>query len=452
MRKRFIAAVMLCLGGLAQGQAAPQNQPPPAGARSAPKINSTDGGFQFSDTPAFSIAGVTDWTAVGGHGSDATLRTSEDLNRETLALAARKPTPDRALDAPGAETQLKSALAAAPGEYAANSALGIYYLHAGRFREAITPLKAALEASPASAEVAYSLAQAFLGMSDTVSAAQLIQDALKHSETADLHRLAGELDEALGKPLEAVREEERATRLDPSEENYFTWGSELLLHRAIWQAAQVFASGVKAHPASARLHTALGAALFSEAKYEEAAGRLCEAAALDPRDREPYVFLGKAAMASPVPLPCAQARLEQFARSRPDDAEANYYLAMTLLKQASPPEPERAVALLHRAVTLNPKYAEVYLQLGVLAFSRKSYPEAIEYLTKAVEADPQLGEAHYRLAVIYDRLGDATHAKREFHLHETADAANAVRIEQQRREVKQFLVTSAGQPADATAR
>src|SRR5690348_3532568 len=47
--------------------------------------------MSFSDDPNFTVAGVTDWTAVGGHGSDSILRTSEDLARETLALKARQP-------------------------------------------------------------------------------------------------------------------------------------------------------------------------------------------------------------------------------------------------------------------------------------------------------------------------------------------------------------------------
>ena len=45
--------------------------------------------MEFADKPNFTVAGVTDWTAVGGHGSDATLRTSEALARETTTL---KPT------------------------------------------------------------------------------------------------------------------------------------------------------------------------------------------------------------------------------------------------------------------------------------------------------------------------------------------------------------------------
>ena len=42
--------------------------------------------MEFADKPNFTVAGVTDWTAVGGHGSDATLRTSEALARETVTL------------------------------------------------------------------------------------------------------------------------------------------------------------------------------------------------------------------------------------------------------------------------------------------------------------------------------------------------------------------------------
>ena len=68
-------------------------------------------------------------------------------------------------------------------------------------------------------------------------------------DDAALHRLLGELDEKMGDPLAAVHEDEQAVRLDPSEQNYFAWGSELLLHRAVVrQAAEVFKSGTRAYP------------------------------------------------------------------------------------------------------------------------------------------------------------------------------------------------------------
>src|ERR1019366_2361634 len=42
--------------------------------------------MEFENKPNFTIAGVTDWTAAGGHGSDSSLRTSEALTRDTLEL------------------------------------------------------------------------------------------------------------------------------------------------------------------------------------------------------------------------------------------------------------------------------------------------------------------------------------------------------------------------------
>jgi hypothetical protein len=42
--------------------------------------------MEFADKPNFTVAGVTDWTAAGGHGSDSSLRTSEALTRKTLTL------------------------------------------------------------------------------------------------------------------------------------------------------------------------------------------------------------------------------------------------------------------------------------------------------------------------------------------------------------------------------
>src|SRR3954447_13207099 len=43
--------------------------------------------MQFSDSTDFTVAGITDWTAAGGHGSDVNLRTSETLANDTRGLA-----------------------------------------------------------------------------------------------------------------------------------------------------------------------------------------------------------------------------------------------------------------------------------------------------------------------------------------------------------------------------
>ncbi len=355
--------------------------------------SSSDSPMEFADQPNFAVAGVTDWTAVGGHGSDLSLRTSEALARDTLTLRPEGAT------------------------------------------ASVTPAdndRAALE-----------------------QARDHVKQLLAQRETADLHRQLGELDEKLGDPLAAVREYEQAVRLDPSERNYFDWGSELLLHRAVWQAAEIFSYGAKAYPASARMLAALGTALFASARYDEAAQRLCEASDLAPADPQPYLFMGKIEMAAPSPLPCVEARLARFARQQPGDALSNYFYAMAIWKrQQVPPDQhdmQQIEALLNRAVTIDKKCADANLQLGLLYFSRRDYDKAIEYYTDAIAANPQLGEAHYRLGVAYDRTGEASKAKYEFQLHDQIEKEQADAIERQRREVKQFLVTSQGQPAPSQA-
>ena len=213
----------------------------------------------------------------------------------------------------------------------------------------------------------------------------------------------------MGDPLAAVHEDEQAVRLDPSEQNYFAWGSELLLHRAVWQAAEVFKNGAKAYPKSARMLAALGTALFAGALYDEAAVSLCSASDLNPADLEPYIFMGRIEMAAPEPLACVEPRLARFVQQQPGNSLANYLYAMAIWKrQEQEPDPkamQQVETLLTKAVAIDPKCGDAYLQLGIL-YSSQHHPEkAIGFYAKAIEADPQLGEAHYRLGVAYDRIG-----------------------------------------------
>lgn len=419
---------------------------------SAPSTSA--GAMEFADNPNFTIAAVTDWTAAGGHGSDAVLRTSEALNRATLTLK-----PDASTSRPAGSTDartestLRAALANAPERFEANHELGDFYLHAGRYAESVQPLKIAYTIDPGNLENEYQLALAFIGIGDLGQAREHVQKLMAQHENADAHRLAGELYEKLGDPLAAVHEFERAVRLDPSEENYFAWGSELLLHRAVWQAKDVFSTGVKAYPRSARMLTALGAALFAGALYDESAERLCEASDLNPADAEPYMFMGKIEISAPNPLPCVEQKLARFVELRPEDPLANYFYAMTLWKQKGqsidPASLDRVQDLLTKAVKVDPKCSEAYLQLGVVQSTRHDYAKAIEFYSKAIEANPQLSEAHYRLGVAYDRAGEKEKAAQQFQLHDAIEKQQAAAVEKQRREVKQFLVVVDGKKTDS---
>ena len=397
--------------------------------------------LEFSDKPNFTVAGVTDWTAVGGHGADTTLRASEALAHGAATLpAAAQAEKTKQNELLAEEARLRAALAASPESLAANRALGAFYLRASRYSLALPPLKTASLRADAEPGDDYALAQACRGAGDPAEARRHVVQALARADRPEFHRLLGELDERLGDALASVHELQRAAQMDPSEQNYFAWGSELLEHRAIWEAVTVFDKGAQAHPRSSRLKAGAGAALFAGARYGAAAERLCAASDLAPENLEIYRLIGSAVVAAPAADPCVRTRLERFLQQQPRNADAPYFLAM--LMEAEPVEQERAVALFRQAATLDPRYAMAYLQLGIIAFRNRQYAEAIDLYQQATSADPKLAEAHYRLGVAYDRTGQATAAKQEFALHEQLKKADADGVEQQRRQVKQFLVTA----------
>jgi tetratricopeptide (TPR) repeat protein len=419
----------------------------PAAAAAGKSSETQPQAMQFADDPHFTIAGVTDWTAAGGHGSDAILRTSEALTRETLDLqsdnhhsSSRTCSED--------EAALQTAAANQPHSFEARHCLGIFYLRSQKYAEAVKALDSAYRMTPDDSENEYALAEACRKAGDPAGARKHFQHVSAHVSTADLHRLAGLVDESLRDPVAAVNEFAQAARLEASEANYFAWGSELLYHRAVWQARDVFQQGVRAWPTSARMLTGLGTALFAGAFYDDAAQHLCQAATLEPDNPEPYLFLGRIGVAAPHPLPCVAQNLAEFHQRAPGNALADYYLAMALRKQQPPGAAssvqQQVASLLHQAVAADPHCGEAWLELGNLQAQSGNYPSAIPLYTTAVEANPQLTEAWYRLGIAYDRTGQHDQAREALAHHDQIEKQQAAEVDKQRREIKQFVISSAG--------
>jgi tetratricopeptide (TPR) repeat protein len=376
MRASPSASLLLSLGETKQVDLVLENsQATQSPSPDAKKSGPASAAMEFDDKPSFTVAGVTDWTNVGGHGSDTKLRTSESLAKETATLKSGE-----------------------PGE---NSAV-----------------------------------------------------ASEAARAADSHRELGDRAEHSGDPLAAVREYEQAVRLNPSEQNYFAWGTELLLHRAIKPAAEVFSKGVAAHPKSARMLAGLGAALYASGSYADAARHVCAASDLQPADPTPYLFLGKMEKAAPDPLPCAAEKLARFAHDQPTNALGNYYYAVALWKQSraadkgaeESPTLQQSEALLQRAISADPKLDEAYVQLGVLYAAQGNFRQAITAYKKAIEVNPQSSEAHYRLALAYKRVGEEGKSEQEMQLYKQTEKTETAAIEQQRREIRQFLIILKDRP------
>jgi Flp pilus assembly protein TadD len=80
-----------------------------------------------------------------------------------------------------------------------------------------------------------------------------------------------------GKPERAIPYLQRAAQIEPSERNILDWGSELLLHRTIEPAVEVFTSGVGRYPKSPEMWIGLGIALHLRGNYDEAVQSLVQA-------------------------------------------------------------------------------------------------------------------------------------------------------------------------------
>jgi Tfp pilus assembly protein PilF len=301
--------------------------------------------IEFSDEPSFTVAGVTDPTNLGGHGSDVVLRTKESLAKATVSL------------------------------------------NAGNIEEEKQRVRA-LRTGP---------------------------------DSPELHELLGDIAESEGRPLEAVREYQRAAEMEPSESNLFTWGAELLLHRAFEPASEVF---TKAH-------------------------QLAAACDLNPADAMPYLFLGKLQAAEKTEPEVWTERLKRFTEVAPQNALAHYYYAVVLTKDASGTEQDKAIeSSLLKAIAIDPHLGEAYLQLGILYAKQKDFPKAISAYHKAIEFTALPDEAHFRLAEAYRLTGERTKAHDEIVLYEKISKQKTQENERERHEVQQFVYTLRGQSAD----
>ena len=416
-------------------------------AQTMPLDNKTD----------FEVAGVTDWTAAGGHGSDANLRTSETLARDARALQNPHPrgqSSSAPISSPS-EEGLRSALARRPADFDLNHQLGELYFRSGRSREAIPLLEAAYRANPGNYTNGYDLVLAYEAAGDLRAARDQVRKMLGGREGTDLHRLLGDIDEQMQDPLSAVREYERATQIEPSERNYFSWAVELLVHRAVQPAIEVFTRGSEKYPSSGRMLEGLGAALYASGSYDKAAERMCAASDLNPHDDRPYLLLVKMVQSAPQALPCAEQKLERFVHDQPANALANYDYAVALRKReqgsgkvATSNEIE---SLLQKAITLDRHFADAYLELGALYSARGDSGRAIAQYRKALEENPDLTEAHFRLGQAYKRVGEPEKAREQFQAYDRGRETEAAAIDARRREVRQFVIVLKQQPERSPA-
>jgi Tfp pilus assembly protein PilF len=353
---------------------------------------------QFFDPPQFTVSGVTDTTNLGGHGSGPVMRNREAVAKDVTSLGGHSPARTSANVSSGYDLALSDA-------------------NAGDYSRARAQLEGVIADQP----------------------------------TAEAHHLLAAVDEKLGDSLDAVQEYERAAELDRSEPNMFDWGSELLLHHAPEPAVEVFTKGSRLFPDSSRMLIGLAAAEFSAGSAERAVRLLCQDSDSHPEDPLPYQFLGKIQRSENTISADSVERYRRFVKLSPDNASANYLYAVALWKRSPPTSSEATVAeiesLLDTAIRLDAKYAEAYLQRAILYASVQNSAAAIADFQRAIENQPNLEEAHYRLAQAYRAAGKMDEARSEVEAYQRLRQQSKQASEREHHEIKQFVYRLRDKPA-----
>jgi len=345
--------------------------------------------------------------------------------------------------------QFRAALKLEPQSYDANHNLAEFYIQSGKVADAQPLLETAQQIQPDSYDNGYDLAMADFLLGRLEDARNVATRVAQRQNTGEVHNLLGQIDEKDGKFVDAVNEYEAAVHLDPSEDNFFDWASEMLLHRTYDPAIDIFQRATQKYPKSARLYIGLGLALSARGKYDDAVKALLAAADLNPSDPRCYVFLSKAYDSSPTQANEVTDRFRRYAELKPADARAQYYYAISLWKatrtQGSVADLQQIEALLKKAIALDDTLAEAHVQLGDLYSDQHEWDKSIPQYERALALNPNLSDAHYRLGTDYVHVGQKDRAQQEFAVYQKLRSEHLAELDKERAEVKQFVYSEKGE-------
>jgi tetratricopeptide (TPR) repeat protein len=82
------------------------------------------------------------------------------------------------------------------------------------------------------------------------------------------------------------------------------------------------------------------------------------------------------------------------------------------------------------------------VQLGNLYADRHEYAKSILEYARALELDPNLADAHYRLGQDYVHSGQKDRAQAEFDVYQRLRTQHLAEVDKERAEVQQFVYSA----------
>jgi len=317
----------------------------------------------------------------------------------------------------------------------------------GEYAAALEDLARVVELAPGRGDLIYNLA---LGQFK----AGLTDDALKSAEkckslgdTAEVEDLLGDIQEARGDSLDAARSYQAAVTLAPNEEQYrLSLAVEFLRHDNFDAARVVLKQAETVWPKSWRIQLALAMVENFAGSDEESSRLLMHAAALAPEPEVPLEYLGKLQMdRAAAPTLSAIAQLCECSDQHPQNGKMQYYCgALAFRRDHTLGDKSHANEILHRlqvASTVLPSDASPHCQLGAVYRWLDRWHEAVQESETCVRMDPDSADGHYRLAQLYQHLGEQARSQQEMNLFQAASKRIADQNARRDETMKTFLYT-----------
>jgi tetratricopeptide (TPR) repeat protein len=263
-----------------------------------------------------------------------------------------------------------------------------------------------------------------------------------YESLADIYWSQFKLDEALDW-LKRAMEVRTTPSTDPS--TYFMLGNMYILRFFKTKSEEDFNEAIKwlkkaieIKPTYALAYSALGRAYQAHSNADEALASFSKAIEYNPKDIYTYIELARVYSELKHDDDAAIERLQRATELKPDFKEgdwkvaygtywqlgcANAYWQLGLAYQRKKNDTE-AIKHLLKAIEVNPKYLQTYLDLASISRVQKNYPEAIKHLNKAIEIAPTASEPYEELAKVYE-----DQRKNEEAVHYYEEASNRLRAD-----------------------
>jgi Flp pilus assembly protein TadD len=340
---------------------------------------------------------------------------------------------------------LRSTQLAATTESAFRQRLGELLISQGDFSDAVEDVRAAADLDPNRPESQFNLAlvQFRAGLfDDALASANRCKEL---GDSAEIEDLFGDIQEARGDNLAAVKSYQTAVTLAPNEEKYrLSLAVEFIRHENFDAAKLVLKQAEKLQPRSWRIQVMLGMVEYFAGTDEEATRYLLRAAELAPEPEGALKYLGDIQVDRPAaPDPDAVAKLCEYSDRQPKEGHMQFYCGALLFRQESAPGDKthsgEFLRRLHAAAGLLPKDAAPHCQLGKAYRWLGQWQEALGESQICARMDPDSAEAHYRLAQIYEHAGQREQKQKEIKLYEAAAARVADENARREATMKTFL-------------